>query len=586
MQDLFIEFLPPWVETNLQPAFYDRESGTILQQTARMYAKINELIKAVNGMEKIVKEYVDYIDNYFKNLDVQDEINNKLDEMAEGGDLATIIAQFLEVVPVFGYETVADMSEAENLQHGCFAQTAGYYVGNDGGGCLYGITNIEPSGYHLDLSDGLYAIPVLNEAKLEVFGCYGDGDTDDTTAFSACVSYAKTNNLKVTSSKNKVYLITDTIDISNISIDLNNAYVKAGAVVDLFEIDENDSTQYTFVENINFDLDDMGVSAIKITEGRRNKFNNINIVNVKNYGIKVLNGYENLFNNINLQNTSANHNTIGFYLTTADSNLNNITMTNISTAFSCERGGNEFVECHSWIGNEALINESVMFLLACTNHEPVYITNCYCDTIRYFVKYNNTTYNVLYIDNLMYVFNETIYLSTHQDSYVIYAQNDDQTRFVNIANSYLRGLSYGSGASSHMSNRANFFAKQSLNNISGIAYVDEYSFSDTSAGLTLTINRIKKDGSTVNIQAVGSYNSASSESDIELNLGKLIYELLPASGITSFGCYVADTRWNDTSATPCYMYIPARAQSTDPITVRVPHGTGTKYIFVNISYVI
>lgn len=50
MQDLFIEFLPPWVETNLQPAFYDRESGTVLQQTARMYGKINEVIKAVNGM--------------------------------------------------------------------------------------------------------------------------------------------------------------------------------------------------------------------------------------------------------------------------------------------------------------------------------------------------------------------------------------------------------------------------------------------------------------------------------------------------------------------------------------------------------
>ena len=49
MQDLYIEFLPPWVETNLQPAFYDVESGTVLQQTARMYAKINDIIKVINN---------------------------------------------------------------------------------------------------------------------------------------------------------------------------------------------------------------------------------------------------------------------------------------------------------------------------------------------------------------------------------------------------------------------------------------------------------------------------------------------------------------------------------------------------------
>ena len=95
MQDLFIEFLPPWVETNLQPAFYDRESGTVLQQTARMYAKINELVKAVNGMDKVVKEYVDYINNYFNNLDVQDEIDNKLDEMVEDGTLEEIIGHYI-----------------------------------------------------------------------------------------------------------------------------------------------------------------------------------------------------------------------------------------------------------------------------------------------------------------------------------------------------------------------------------------------------------------------------------------------------------------------------------------------------------
>lgn len=156
MQDLFIEFLPPWVETGLQPAFYDRESGTVLQQTARMYAKVNELVKAVNGMDKIIKEYVDYIDNYFKNLDVQEEINNKLDDMAESGELETAIAQFLAVAPVFAYTTVADMVASEYLDTGCIARTLGKESVDDGLGSYYVIGETGD----IELDNGKFATKV------------------------------------------------------------------------------------------------------------------------------------------------------------------------------------------------------------------------------------------------------------------------------------------------------------------------------------------------------------------------------------------------------------------------------------------
>ena len=71
----FINFLPPWVETNIQPAFYDKESGTCIQQTARMYNKVNELVRIANEqnvkiddfinmdvhafLDSIIKEYID-----------------------------------------------------------------------------------------------------------------------------------------------------------------------------------------------------------------------------------------------------------------------------------------------------------------------------------------------------------------------------------------------------------------------------------------------------------------------------------------------------------------------------------------------
>ena len=158
MQDLFIEFLPPWVETGLQPAFYDRESGSVLQQTARMYAKVNELVKAVNGMDKIIKEYVEYIDNYFKNLDVQEEINNKLDDMLESGELETAIAQFLALAPVFAYDTVADMVDSDYLATGCIARTLGKEAVNDGLGAYYRIGDTGD----IELDNGKFATKVGN----------------------------------------------------------------------------------------------------------------------------------------------------------------------------------------------------------------------------------------------------------------------------------------------------------------------------------------------------------------------------------------------------------------------------------------
>ena len=92
MENIFIEFLPPWIETGLQPAFYDKESGTVLQQTARMYAKVNQVVASVNNQNTTINEYIDkfnelhdYVYDYFDILDVQREIDKKLEQMSKTG---------------------------------------------------------------------------------------------------------------------------------------------------------------------------------------------------------------------------------------------------------------------------------------------------------------------------------------------------------------------------------------------------------------------------------------------------------------------------------------------------------------------
>ena len=203
MQNIFIDFLPPWVETGLQPAFYDKESGTVLQQVARMYAKVNELIASYNSftdnitnqqndfekrIDDTVDEYIekfialkDFVDNYFDNLDVQEEINNKLDAMVEAGTLQEIITTYIQSNVAWTFDTVADMKLATNLVDGSYARTLGFHTLNDGGGATYYITDTATAN-EMDVIavDDLYAVLVVPAVVTpEMLGAYGDSTHDD-----------------------------------------------------------------------------------------------------------------------------------------------------------------------------------------------------------------------------------------------------------------------------------------------------------------------------------------------------------------------------------------------------------------------
>lgn len=56
-----IDLLPAWTLTNFQPAFYDSESATVLQQMAKVYAKMQELL---NDYNSFVKEINTTITNF------------------------------------------------------------------------------------------------------------------------------------------------------------------------------------------------------------------------------------------------------------------------------------------------------------------------------------------------------------------------------------------------------------------------------------------------------------------------------------------------------------------------------------------
>lgn len=57
---------------------------------------VNNNAEAVEELQNLYIELKDYVDNYFTNLDVQQEINNKLDTMAQDGSFNVIIDNYMQ----------------------------------------------------------------------------------------------------------------------------------------------------------------------------------------------------------------------------------------------------------------------------------------------------------------------------------------------------------------------------------------------------------------------------------------------------------------------------------------------------------
>jgi hypothetical protein len=134
-----------------------------------MMCKIVEYLNKVIDNSNKQNDAINYILNYFDNLDVQDEINNKLDAMVEDGTLQEIIAEYINANAIWGFDSVSDMLSSTNLIEGSFARTTGYYKNNDGGGALYKIRTVTTddiidNAFIIQYSDTLVAEMIIESA--------------------------------------------------------------------------------------------------------------------------------------------------------------------------------------------------------------------------------------------------------------------------------------------------------------------------------------------------------------------------------------------------------------------------------------
>lgn len=186
--------------------------------------EINRFETELNAAFTTLKNYVD---NYFDNLDVQEEINNKLDDMAEQGILQEIITTYIQSNVAWTFDTVADMKLATNLVDGSFAQTLGFYSINDGGGAIYKITSTGTAN-EMDIiaigSTLLANIVKSDSMNVKQFGAKGDNTNNDTNNIQRALSVCSSSNITLRFPSGSY--VTNSLTSNAITIKATNATLK------------------------------------------------------------------------------------------------------------------------------------------------------------------------------------------------------------------------------------------------------------------------------------------------------------------------------------------------------------------------
>ena len=147
----------------------DFDALTEWQLFCKLGKEINKILNSQNAIgqqvENISNEFINlenYVNDYFSNLDIQDAVNEKLNEMAQSGELQEIITSYLEINGIIAFNTIADLKNSSNLINGSFVKTYGKNTYNDGEGNFYKIRSITNE----DVIDNVNIISLNNSETL------------------------------------------------------------------------------------------------------------------------------------------------------------------------------------------------------------------------------------------------------------------------------------------------------------------------------------------------------------------------------------------------------------------------------------
>lgn len=111
--------------------------GQYLEET--VYPAINNNAEALAELQGLFADLRKYVDTYFDDLDIQTEINNKIESMLEDNTFPQIILNYVYGNVVQGFNNIQQMQNSESLIEGSFALTFGKITLNDGFPSLFKI---------------------------------------------------------------------------------------------------------------------------------------------------------------------------------------------------------------------------------------------------------------------------------------------------------------------------------------------------------------------------------------------------------------------------------------------------------------
>lgn len=226
--------------------------NTFNQMLEDIQNEFNQINDNIDSLDDKIDEEVSRLDDKIDNLDLQEYINIRLDELVDSGELDNILEAFLGAQKI--YSTFQDViTDASNLASNQKIKTFGYNSINDGGEGEYIIvTEKNTTDFYIDLSESLFARLILknNEINVNALGVDNTGQTDSSTLLNSIISKINTNWLANKFDVNTIllngtYLFENQIKLS--------PFVKlrgTGYVTILTDVSNDSAIHISYLENV------------------------------------------------------------------------------------------------------------------------------------------------------------------------------------------------------------------------------------------------------------------------------------------------------------------------------------------------